>query len=75
MCKENIRVIGEDGFDEFKTEGLWEVGETEEGRSLAFCEESDVVEDAVCVKSSRAERDRAIRGGGFAGSGDIEGAL
>lgn len=60
MGKEDIRVIGEDGFNEFETEGLWQVGETEECRPLAFCKESDVVEDTVCVEGGRAERDRAV---------------
>lgn len=60
MCEEDIRVIGENRFDEFEAKGLWEVGETEEGRALAFCEESDVVEDPVCVEGSRTEGDRAI---------------
>lgn len=60
MGKEDIRVIGEDGFNEFEAEGLWQVGETEEGRALAFCKQSDVVEDTVCVECSRAEGDRAV---------------
>lgn len=60
MGKKDIRVIGEDGFDEFEAKGLWQVGETEEGWALAFCKESDVIENAVCVEGSRAEGDRAV---------------
>lgn len=75
MCEEDIRVIGENRFDEFEAEWLWEVGETEEGRALAFCEESNVIEDSVCVESSGAEGDRAIGGGSFAGGRDVEAAF